>query len=184
MLEHGELKSVQYSTAVASIFSIILVCLSLTLGFRSLKLTLVTLIVILMGTILTAGFATLDIGELNLISISFTVLYIGIADDYAVQLCLRYRELLQEGLAKRQALITALHTVGPATTLCAIAASIGFLAFVPTAFAGVSELGVIAGAGIFIALTVSMTVLPALLDIFLPDMSKTAASKSVFPEWV
>lgn len=184
VLEHDELKSVQHSTVVASIFSIILVCLSLTAGFRSLKLTLVTLIVILMGSILTAGFATLAIGQLNLISISFTVLYIGIADDYAVQLCLRYRELLQERLPKKQALITALHTVGPSTALCAITASIGFLAFVPTAFAGVSELGIIAGAGIFIALIVSMTVLPALLDIFSPDMSKAAASRSVFPEWV
>lgn len=184
VLEYDELKSVQHSTTVASIFSIILVCLSLTAGFRSLKLTVATLIVILMGSILTLGFATLAIGHLNLISISFTVLYIGIADDYAVQLCLRYRELLQEQLPKKQALIKTLHSVGPPTALCAIAASIGFLSFVPTDFAAVSELGVIAGVGIFIALTVSMTVLPALLDIFSPDMSKTAVSRTVFPEWV
>ncbi len=184
VLEYDELKSVQYSTTVASIFSIILVCLSLTVGFRSLKLTVATLIVILMGSILTLGFATLAIGHLNLISISFTVLYIGIADDYAVQLCLRYRELLQERLPKRQALITTLHSVGPPTALCAIAASIGFFAFTPTAFAAVSELGIIAGVGIFIALIVSMTVLPALLNVLSPDMTTAVSSRTVFPEWV
>ena len=184
VLEHDELESVQQSTAVASMFAIILVCLSLTAGFRSLKLTLATLIVILMGSILTLGFATLAIGHLNLISISFTVLYIGIADDFAVQLILRYRELLQERLPQRQALIKALHSVGPSTALCAMTASVGFFAFIPTAYAGVSELGIIAGVGIIIALIVSMTVLPAMLKLLPMDMTKMAASRTVFPEWV
>ncbi len=61
VLEHDELESVQQNTAVASMFAIILVCLSLTAGCRSLKLTLATLIVILMGSILTLGFATLAV---------------------------------------------------------------------------------------------------------------------------
>jgi uncharacterized protein len=184
VLEHDELESVQYSTAIASVFSIILVCISLMVGFRSLKLTVVTLIVMIMGSILTAGFATFAVGSLNLISISFTVLYIGIADDYAVQLCLRYRELLQERLPKRQALIAALHSVGPSTALCAMTAAIGFFAFIPTAYTGVSELGIIAGGGILIALIISMVVLPALLSLLSLDLNKTTAPKYVFPEWV
>lgn len=184
VLEHDELESVQYSTQMASVISIILVCVSLMVGFRSLKLTIVTLIVMTMGSVLTAGFATLAIGSLNLISISFTVLYIGIADDYAVQLCLRYRELLQEQLPKKQALINALHSVGPSTALCALTASIGFFAFIPTAYTGVSELGIIAGAGIFIAFTVSMVVLPALLSLLSLDLTRTATPRLAFPEWV
>jgi uncharacterized protein len=184
VLEHDELESVQYSTAMASVFSIILVFISLMVGFRSLKLTVVTLIVMIMGSILTAGFATLAVGSLNLISISFTVLYIGIADDYAVQLCLRYRELLQEKLTKRQALVNALHSVGPSTVLCAMTASIGFFAFIPTAYTGVSELGIIAGGGILIALIISMVVLPALLSLLSLDLGKATSPKYAFPEWV
>ncbi len=101
VLEHEELESVRHSAQLASLFSLILVCIALLLGFRSLKLTVVTLIVLLMGLILTAGFATLDIGHLNLISIAFSVLYIGIGVDYAIQLCLRYQELLQKGLPSK-----------------------------------------------------------------------------------
>jgi uncharacterized protein len=184
VLEHDELESVQYSTAMASVFSVLLVFISLMVGFRSLKLTIVTLIVMTMGSILTAGFAALAIGSVNLISISFAVLYIGIADDYAVQLCLRYRELLQEKLPKKQALITALHSVGPSTALCAMTASIGFFAFIPTAYTGVSELGIIAGAGIFIAFAISMVVLPALLSLLSLDPVKATAPKHAFPDWV
>jgi uncharacterized protein len=184
VLEHDELKSVQYSTELASVISIMLVFISLMVGFRSLKLTVVTLIVMLMGSILTAGFATIAIGSLNLISISFAVLYIGIADDYAVQLCLRYRELLQEKVSKKQAVIGALHSVGPSTALCALTASIGFFAFVPTAYTGVSELGIIAGAGIFIAFTISMLVLPALLSLLSLDLTRSARPRLALPEWV
>ena len=100
VLEHEELETVQRSAVTASLFSIVLVCLSLMIGYRSLKLTIATLIVMLMGIILTNGFAAFAIGRLNLISISFAVLYIGIADDYSVQLCLRYRELFAEAIAQ------------------------------------------------------------------------------------
>lgn len=184
VLEHEELESVQRSAFMASFFSIILVCISLMVGYRSLKLTFATLIVMLMGTILTAGFAALTIGHLNLISISFAVLYIGIADDYAVQLCLRYRELLREQLPKSEALAIALHKVWPSTTLCAVTASVGFFSFIPTAYSGVSELGVIAGAGIFIALIISMVVLPALLNLMSPNTAKMTRARTVFPGWV
>ena len=184
ILEHEELESVQRSASTASLFSIILVCVSLMIGYRSVKLTVATLIVMLMGTILTAGFAAFTIGHLNLISVSFAVLYIGIADDYAVQLCLRYRELLREQLPKCEALATALDNIWPSTTLCAITASVGFFSFIPTAYSGVSELGIIAGAGIFIALIISMVVLPALLNLLSPNTTKMVRTKAVFPDWV
>jgi uncharacterized protein len=184
VLEHEELETVQRSAVTASLFSIVLVCLSLMIGYRSVKLTLATLIVMLMGVILTNGFAAFAIGRLNLISISFAVLYIGIADDYSVQLCLRYRELLQKQLPKREAISTALKKVLPSTTLCAVTASVGFFSFIPTAYNGVSELGIIAGTGIFIALIVSIVVLPALLNVMPPIKSKTARDRAIFPDWV
>ena len=39
----------------------------------------------------------------------------------------------------------------------------GFYAFIPTTFSGVSELGLIAGTGVFFGLFVSVTLLPALV---------------------
>ena len=184
VLENDELVSVTYSAEMASLFSFMLVFVALVIGLRSLKLTLLTLIVLLMGLLLTAGFAALAIGHLNIISVSFAVLYIGIGVDYAVQLCLRYRELLQNQLPRRQALIAAVRKVGPSITLCAITTSAGFFAFIPTAYKGVSELGIIAGVGIFISLLITLTVLPALLSLFKLDSAPATPSDDMFPAWV
>ncbi|MGR9046769.1 MAG: MMPL family transporter [Gammaproteobacteria bacterium] len=184
VLEHDELVSVTYSAELASVFSFILVFLALLIGLRSIKLTLNTLIVLLMGLLLTAGFAALAIGHLNIISVAFAVLYIGIGVDYSVQLCLRYRELLQNKTSRAQALSTAVRKVGPSIALCALTTSAGFFAFIPTAYKGVSELGIISGTGIFISLLITLTVLPAQLKLFGLKTERSTASDDLFPDWV
>ena len=65
----------------------------------------------------------------------------------------------------RSALRTAVAAVGGPLSLSALCAAIGFLAFVPTDYRGVAELGVISGAGMAIAWLASLTLLPALLDL-------------------
>lgn len=184
VLEHDELATVTYSAELASVFSFLLVFLSLLIGFRSITLTLATLSVLTMGLMLTFGFASLDIGHLNIISVSFAALYIGIGDDYAVQVCMRYRELARQNLSRWQALIEAVRRVAPPITLCAITGATGFFAFVPTKYTGVSELGLIAGVGIFISLVITLTVLPAVLKLFPLGTGPTKRSDDLFPDWV
>ena len=53
--------------------------------------------------------------------------------------------------------------MGRPLTLAASAIAAGFLAFAPTAYIGVSQLGVIAGVGMFVALALNLTLLPALI---------------------
>lgn len=165
-LEHEELESVSEGSAIAGIVSLILVCTSLWIGLRSFKLLLSTFIVLILGLILTAGFATISIGHLNLISIAFAVLYIGLGVDYAIHICLHYRECRVQGMENQQAISDSVHTVGFSLFLCAITTSMGFLAFIPTDYSGVSELGIISAGGMIIGLTISLTVLPALLTVF------------------
>jgi hopanoid biosynthesis associated RND transporter like protein HpnN len=184
VLEHDELATVTYSAEMASTFSFLLVFLSLLIGFRSIKLTLATLSVLIMGLLLTFGFAARVIGHLNIISVSFAALYIGIGDDYAVQVCMRYRELSRQNMSRWQALIEAVRRVAPPITLCAITGATGFFAFVPTQYTGVSELGLIAGAGIFISLLITLTVLPAVLKLFPLSSGPAKKSDDLFPDWV
>ncbi len=165
-LEHEELESVSEGALFSGLASLFLVCASLWIGLRSFKLLFATFIVLILGLILTAGFATLAIGHLNLISIAFAVLYIGLGVDYAIHICLHYRECRAKGMENGAAISDSIHTVGFSIFLCAITTSMGFLAFIPTDFAGVSELGIISGGGMFIGLGISLTLLPALLNIF------------------
>lgn len=164
-LEHEELESVTRGAEIAGVVSLILVCTSLLIALRSVKLLLSTFIALILGLILTAGFAALAIGHLNLISIAFAVLYIGLGVDYAIHLCLHYRECRAQGMENLAAINHSVATVGVSLFLCAVTTALGFLAFIPTDYSGVSELGIISGAGMFIGLTISLTVLPALLKV-------------------
>lgn len=165
VLEYEELISISRGTEMAGAASLLLVCLALMVGFRSLKLTLATLLTLGLGLAYSLGFATLSVGALNLISIAFAVLYIGMGVDYATYLALRYREFLLEGHPPRQALAQSLRIVSPALLLCALTTALGMYAFIPTAYQGVSELGIIAGSSMFIVVLVTLTVMPALLTL-------------------
>ncbi|MEQ1544482.1 MMPL family transporter [Methyloglobulus sp.] len=162
-LEHEELESVTKGAELAGILSLVLVFVVQWIGLRSLKLLGITYVVLLMGLIMTAGFAAITVGHLNVISIAFASLYIGLGVDYAVHICLYYRERKVRGYTNDQAIHHSMKGVGSSLFLCALTTALGFVSFIPTDYAGVSELGIISGGGIFIGLIISVTVLPALL---------------------
>ena len=94
VLSHEEMLSVMKGTETAALLALCLVTVILLAGLGSVKLALVTVISLVTGLALTAAFATLTVGELNLISVAFAVLYIGLGVDFAIHYCLRYREHL------------------------------------------------------------------------------------------
>ena len=152
----------------SSVASLALLALWLYLALRSWRLIVPILLTLLGGFALTLGFAALAIGTLNLISVAFAVLFVGLAVDFAIQFAVRLRDarLHHEQLA--EALRHTARAVGPQIALAAIAIACGFLAFAPTAFVGVAELGLIAGVGMGLALLCTLTLLPALLWLFRP----------------
>ncbi len=164
-LDHEELDSVKSGAGRAGMLSLVLVAILLFWGLGSPRLVLAVLITLLAGLTWTAAFAAAAIGHLNLISVAFAVLFIGLGVDFGIHFSLRYREEIERGLEHAEALRRAAAGVGDTLTLCAVTAAIGFLSFLPTSFVGVSELGLISGAGMFIALFASMTLLPALFTL-------------------
>ena len=170
-LAYEELDSVARGAKAGGLIALFAVAIILILGLRSLSLVIATLVTLIIGLIWTAAFATIAIGELNMISVAFMVLYIGLGVDFAIHLCLRYREQrldLDQELAVRE---SGKH-IGASLLLCAFTTAIGFYAFLPTAYSGVAELGLISGTGMFISLILSLTVLPALLTL-LPYKPRT-----------
>ncbi len=163
VLEHEELLSITRGTEFAGALSLALVCLALLLGFRSFKLTLATLFALGLGLCYSLGFAALAVGRLNLISIAFAVLYIGMGVDYATYLTLRYREYLLDRLPPLAALRQSLGSVAPILFLCALTTALGMFGFIFTPYEGVAELGIIAGSSMFIVVFVTLTAMPALL---------------------
>ncbi|MFQ5678245.1 MAG: MMPL family transporter [Gemmatimonadota bacterium] len=167
-MEHEELESVMRGMGTAGVLALLLVVAVLFLGLRSWRLVLATAATLLAGLVWTAAFAAVAVGHLNLISVAFAVLYIGLGVDYAIHLCLRYRELTAEGASHLPALRRAAGDVGSSIAISALTTAACFYAFVPTDFTGVSELGLISGTGMFISLLATLSLLPALLSLLHP----------------
>ena len=161
-LEHDEMKQLSQTTQVAGLISFLLVCSCLAIGLRSMRLMFTALTILIMGLILTGGFAALVVGHLNMISIAFAVLYIGLGIDYAIHFALHY-SIAATTSSTVEALVETAKEVGPSIFLCALTSSVGFYSFVPTEFVAVSELGIISGSSMFIGLLLTLTVMPAIL---------------------
>lgn len=164
-LNSDELKSVTDSSLISGLLSFLLVALVLGFGIRSWRLVVAALATLFMGLIWTGAFALLAIGYLNIISVAFAVLFIGLGIDFAIHFSLRYQEEAHRGVTTDNALLkTAVYAGGP-LALCAPTTALAFYAFVPTEYAGLAQLGLIAGTGIFVSFFTSLTVLPALLKV-------------------
>jgi len=166
VLNYENLLIVNKAMGLTTLASFILVALVLVIGLGSGRLVLASLLTLLLGFIWTLGFALFFVGRLNLISVAFGVLFIGLGIDYGIQYCIRYRELITSGLDHHGAVIETAKGLGVGLRLCAVAAAIGFYSFLPTPYTGVSELGLIAGTGMLINLFATLTLLPAFLTLF------------------
>ncbi len=164
-LAYEELKSVSEANIIAIAASLVMVTVILIFGLSSIWLFFASLVTLIMGLITTTAFAAATVGTLNLISVAFAVLYIGLGIDFAIHLGLRYREQSILTTDNSRALSIAFRQMFRSLFLCALTTAIGFYSFMPTDYQGVAELGWIAGSGMFISLLYTFTLLPALLSL-------------------
>lgn len=177
-LAEEELNSSLRGMELAGVITFVLVALVLYFAMRTGGLILNVLICLLMGLVLTAAFATVAVGYLNVISIAFAVLYIGLGADFAIHFLLRHQEVIRNGLSPQKAIHISGGDAGTALTACTITNAIGFYAFIPTDYSGVAELGIISGTGMIISLLVTVTIGPALLRYLPAPISKSTLGKS------
>ncbi len=168
VLSDEEFGTIAQGMVAGTLASVALIALWLTLALRSWRLIVPVLATLLLGLSLTVAFAALAVGRLNLVSVAFAILFVGIAVDFGIQIAVRFRQALFQEREVPLALVLTGFDVGPEVMVAAVAAACGFFAFVPTSFAGVSELGLIAGTGMIFALLCTVVFLPAAITLLRP----------------
>lgn len=163
-----EFGTVRDGAVVNTIGTVLIVLAILWLALRSGRIILAVFINLLVGLAITGALGLMMVGALNLISVAFAVLFVGLGVDFGIQYSVRYRAERHEIDDIRTALIRAGENAGTPLMLAAAATAAGFLSFLPTDYRGVSELGQIAGTGMIIAFITSITLLPALLMVLRP----------------
>ncbi|NTU76556.1 MAG: MMPL family transporter [Alphaproteobacteria bacterium] len=173
-LNDEEFASVADGTGFATILSVVLVLVILFLALRSARLILPILFTLAVGLVATTAFAMATVGSLNLISVAFAVMFVGIAVDFGIQFGVRYRDQHHQEPDNARAMLATARIIALPLALAAGSTSLGFLTFIPTDYRGVAELGLIAGAGMIIAFLLNITLLPALLAVFHPPAEPEA----------
>ena len=155
---------------IGAVGMVMLGAMLVTLWFATRSVQLVAAIfgTIILGLVVTLAVGLAAVGRLNLISVAFIPLFVGLGVDFGIQICVRYNAERVTGLAPAAALQGAATALGAPLLLAAGAVFLGFGAFLPTAYIGIAELGVIAGLGMVIALLFSVTLLPALVLLLRP----------------
>ena len=165
VLENDEMRRSQADMLRASLISFAGVGLLLFVGFRGFRHPLMALLMLTAGMSWTFGYTTLAIGHLNILSISFAAILIGLGIDFAIHYLARYLQLRHEGYQLRPALQQTSAGVGIGIVTAALTTSLAFLCASLTNFLGVAELGIIAGGGILLCAVATFVVLPALVTL-------------------
>jgi hopanoid biosynthesis associated RND transporter like protein HpnN len=163
VLEYEEMATSQRDITLATVVSIVLTVILLLFAFRGVLNALAAMTALLAAIALSFGMATLVVGHLNILSMVFAVMLIGIGIEYGIQIVLRYQEELAKGRQRLDCIRTALNRNVWAITMAAATVAAAFLTFVFTDFKGISELGIIAAIGVGVCVLVTFTVLPAML---------------------
>jgi uncharacterized protein len=167
-LEDEEFGSLAERALPITIVAIAAIILMLWLAVRSARLIAAILITTFAGLAVAAALGLTIFHTFNVISIAFIPLFVGLGIDFGIQLSVRFRHEHEPGVTTGEALTLAAQMMGRPLALAACAIAAGFLAFAPTDYFGVSQLGVIAGAGMIIALALNLTLLPALIMLLRP----------------
>ncbi len=163
VLEHDEMEQSQKDTTLASIVALVLCALIFIYGYSETGRPVKATICLVIGLAYTLAFATLTVGHLNILTITFVPILIGLAIDFGVHLVTRYEEELRKGKTKEEALTKAMVFTGQGIFVGALTTAGAFLAMWLTNFKGIQEMGIICGGGLLVCFIPMITLLPVLL---------------------
>lgn len=163
-LEADEMNSAMADIALATWLSLASQLLLLILFFRSLRRTLVQGLVLVVGLCWTFAVATLVVGHLNLLSVVFAPLMLGITIDYGIHwFCRLEEEQALQGKGNGNTLNCTMRRAAPGIIYAALAAAASFVPLTLTGFKGLAELGLILTFGVLLMLVATLTLLPSLV---------------------
>src|SRR5579884_2201979 len=163
VLEHDEMQQSQKDSMTASVVSLIICALIFIYGYQETGRPLKATICLIIGLGYTMAFATLTVGNLNILTITFVPILIGLAIDFGIHLITRYEEELRLGRSEQQAMRKAMIFTGQGILTGAMTTAMAFLAMAFTNFKGIQEMGIICGGGMIVCFIPMMTMLPVML---------------------
>lgn len=163
VMEFDEMSTSQRDMLYAGVVSLTGVACLFVAGFGGLRHPLMTVAALLLALAWSFGFVSTTIGHLNILSMSFAVILIGLGIDFGIHYVARYLHLRSRDHGCVDALIETSRRVGPGIVVGGLTTAFAFLTAGLTEFTGIAELGIIAGGGILLCILAALLVLPAMI---------------------
>jgi hypothetical protein len=135
----------------------------LVAAYRSFVIPALAAICFCVGLAWSFGWLVLSVGHLQLLSVVFTSILIGLGMDFAVHIHARLELLCDEHDDLPSAMDRVFRAVGPGMLTGAVTTAAAFGVTVLTKFRGMAEMGIIAGGGIVLCLIAMLCCFPAAL---------------------
>ncbi|MFZ5353284.1 MAG: efflux RND transporter permease subunit [Bacillota bacterium] len=152
-----------YSTAI---LTFIIIIAFIVVSFRRFVLPISAGYPLIIGAVMSTAAAFLLYSNLNLFSISFAVLLLGLGIDFAVHIISRYLEERSAGQEPSAAVSTAIKETSSGMLVGALTTAAAFFTFLTAEFRAFTQMGVISGAGILIMCFTMILVMPSLILAF------------------
>ena len=165
VISTDEMITTQKDVELASKIALGGVALLFIIAFKGIVKPLLALFSLLIALAWSLGFTSLTVGHLNILSVVFTTILIGLGIDFGIHILERYKEERKEGDDISTALQKTLQGTGQGNFSGAITTAMAFGAMVLTDFIGIVELGWIAGWGILFCMIAMVLLLPALVTL-------------------
>ena len=163
VLDYDEMNQSEKDTTLAVIVSLVLCAVIFIYGYNETGRPIKATACLVVGLGYTLAFTTLVVGHLNILTITFVPMLIGLAIDFGIHLITRYEEELRHGKTEADALTKAMAFTGQGIFIGALTTAGAFAAMAFTNFKGIQEMGIICGGGLMVCFIPMMTMLPALL---------------------
>lgn len=154
-----EMAATLKDVTIASQIALAGVALLFIVAFKNIVKPLIAVLCLLLALCWTLGYASITVGSLNILSVVFTTILIGLGIDFGIHLLERYREERAHEKNIELALRRTIIGTGKANLSGAITTTIAFGSLTVGDFKGIAELGIISAGGVllsFLAMTIAL----------------------------
>jgi hypothetical protein len=155
---------IRHDITVTACLSALAIASLFAFALRRLRLLFVLIVPLACSTVWTLGLASFHPGHLNVVTVGFAAILLGVGDDSLTHLYVRFHEELRAGIGRSEALQAAMAACGPSVLPATLTSGTAFAALSFVAFRGLAELGIIAALGMANLLVTALVLFPALLS--------------------
>ena len=163
VIEADETTEAIRDSTIASLLAIGLITLLMIVAFRGLMVPLLAALSLLVGITWSFGWLMISVGHLQLLSIVFTVILLGLGIDFALIVVSRLELIRDDYDDLPSAISRVFRRMGPGMVTGAVTTAAAFAATSFTDFLGMAEMGTIAAGGIILCLVAVLSTFVALL---------------------